>query len=103
MQIPQKKESPELINPANFSKRLVWRMPMSIPRRVRIAPRLKTVLVTAIPQQMAKAPKIAIPGILFKRQKKTISATAGQGTIPVTKASQRSSFHVALFAMKILF
>ena len=76
---------------------------MSIPRRVRIAPRLKTVLVTAIPQQMAKAPKIAIPGILFKRQKKTISATAGQGTIPVTKASQRSSFHVALFAMKFLF
>jgi len=68
---------------------------MSIPRRIKIGANPNAVLVMAIPIPMAAASRRAMPGRLFERQKNTMSATAGQGTIPVIKANHRSSFQDA--------
>ena len=71
----------------NFVAIRVWALPLSIPLRKATAAIPKATFVIVMPMQMTSAPNSDNATIEFSRQKSTISATAGQGTIPVIAAT----------------
>ena len=67
-------------------------LPLSIPLRNATAAMPKATFVIVMPMQMTNAPKSESATMEFSRQKSTINATAGQGTIPVTAGATEVTF-----------